>query len=87
MALAAPRYVADTTVPYAHVKPDGHGRLAAAVVAAGCRNVRQAPSDLLIVAAAERACLTVLHHDTDRDLIQEAINQPIEWVFRRGSIP
>lgn len=42
--------------------------------------------DLLIAAAAEQAGLTVLHYDSDFDLIASVTNQPTEWVVPRGSI-
>jgi predicted nucleic acid-binding protein len=42
--------------------------------------------DLLIAAAAERAGLTVLHYDSDFDLIASVTSQPTEWVVPRGSI-
>jgi predicted nucleic acid-binding protein len=42
--------------------------------------------DLLIAAAAERADLTVLHYDSDFDLISSVTGQATEWVVPRGSI-
>jgi predicted nucleic acid-binding protein len=42
--------------------------------------------DLLIAAVAERAGLTVLHYDSDFDLIARATGQATEWVAPRGSI-
>jgi len=43
--------------------------------------------DLLIAATAEIEDLTVLHYDSDFDLITEVTGQPTEWVVRQGSIP
>lgn len=42
--------------------------------------------DLLIAAAAEREGLTVLHYDSDYDLIAGVTGQPTEWVVPRGSL-
>jgi len=42
--------------------------------------------DLLIAAAAEAAGLTVLHYDSDYDLIASVTGQPVEWVVPRGSV-
>jgi predicted nucleic acid-binding protein len=43
--------------------------------------------DLLIAAAAEARGLTVLHYDTDFDLIAKATGQPCHWVVPAGSVP
>jgi predicted nucleic acid-binding protein len=43
-------------------------------------------ADLLIAAVAERHGVTVLHYDTDFDLISELTGQPTQWVVPRGSI-
>ena len=42
--------------------------------------------DLVVAAAAERAGLTVLHYDTDFELIATVTGQPTEWVVPRGSV-
>ncbi|MFQ5737514.1 MAG: PIN domain nuclease [Acidobacteriota bacterium] len=42
--------------------------------------------DLIIAAVAETAGLTVLHYDSDYDLIAEVTGQPVEWVVARGSV-
>lgn len=42
--------------------------------------------DLLIAAAAEARGLTVLHYDTDFDLIAAATGQSCEWVVPAGSV-
>jgi hypothetical protein len=42
--------------------------------------------DLIVAAAAERAGLTVLHYDSDFELIAEVTSQPVEWVLPRGSV-
>jgi predicted nucleic acid-binding protein len=42
--------------------------------------------DLIVAAAAERAGLTVLHYDSDFDLIATVTEQAVEWVVPRGSV-
>lgn len=42
--------------------------------------------DLLIAAVAEVNDLTVIHYDTDYDLIAEVTRQACEWVVPRGSL-
>jgi predicted nucleic acid-binding protein len=42
--------------------------------------------DLLIAATAERTNLTILHYDTDFDLIAEVTGQPCQWIVPRGSV-
>jgi predicted nucleic acid-binding protein len=42
--------------------------------------------DLLVAAVAEVERLTVLHYDTDFDLIAGITEQSTEWVLPRGSI-
>lgn len=42
--------------------------------------------DLLIAAAAEISQLTVLHYDSDFELIASVTGQRCEWVVPRGSI-
>lgn len=41
--------------------------------------------DLLIAACAEAHGMTVLHHDSDYELISSVTGQPVEWVVPRGS--
>jgi predicted nucleic acid-binding protein len=48
------------------------------------RSVRHA--DLLIAAAAESACLPLLHYDEDYDRIAAVTGQPVEWLAPRGSL-
>ncbi len=43
--------------------------------------------DLLIAAVAERERVTVLHYDSDYEIIAKVTGQPIEWVVPRGSVP
>jgi predicted nucleic acid-binding protein len=43
--------------------------------------------DLLIAAVAERERVTLLHYDSDYDLIAEVTRQPMQWVVSRGSVP
>ena len=42
--------------------------------------------DLLVAAVAESRNLTVLHYDTDFDLISAVTEQPCQWVVAAGSI-
>jgi len=42
--------------------------------------------DLLIAAAAEEAGLTLLHYDSDFDLISDVTGQTCRWVVPAGSI-
>ena len=42
--------------------------------------------DLIIAAAAEIAGFTVLHYDSDFDLISEVTGQAAEWVVPQGSV-
>lgn len=42
--------------------------------------------DLIIAAAAELADLTVLHYDSDYDVIAQVTQQSCEWVVPRGSL-
>jgi predicted nucleic acid-binding protein len=43
-------------------------------------------ADLIVAAAAELAGLTVLHYDSDFDLIASVTGQPTQWVVPRGSV-
>ncbi len=43
-------------------------------------------ADLMVAAAAEHAGLTVLHYDSDFDLIASVTGQPTQWVVPRGSV-
>ncbi len=42
--------------------------------------------DLLIAATAEAANLTILHYDTDFDLIAEVTGQSCQWIAPAGSV-
>jgi predicted nucleic acid-binding protein len=42
--------------------------------------------DLLIAAVAERERVTILHYDSDYDLITEVTSQPAQWVVPRGTV-
>ena len=55
------------------------------MLAAASQRGRKIP-DLLVAAAAERKNLTVLHYDTDFDLITSVTGQPCEWVVPTGSV-
>jgi len=43
--------------------------------------------DLLIAAVAEREHVTLLHYDSDYDLISQITGQPMQWVVPRGTVP
>jgi predicted nucleic acid-binding protein len=43
--------------------------------------------DLLIAAVAERELVTLLHYDSDYDLIADVTGQPAQWVVPRGTVP
>jgi len=43
--------------------------------------------DLLIAAVAEREQVTLLHYDSDYDLVAEITRQPMQWVVARGTVP
>jgi predicted nucleic acid-binding protein len=43
--------------------------------------------DLLIAAVAEREHVTVLHYDSEYDLIAEVSGQPVQWAVPRGALP
>lgn len=43
--------------------------------------------DLLVAAVAERERVTVLHYDSDYDLIAEVTGQAVQWVVPRGTVP
>jgi len=53
---------------------------------AGCVRAVGVP-DLLIAAVAERERVTVLHYDSDYDLIVEVTGQPARWVVPCGTVP
>lgn len=43
--------------------------------------------DLLIAAVAEREQVTLVHYDSDYDLVAEVTSQSMQWVVPRGSVP
>jgi predicted nucleic acid-binding protein len=43
--------------------------------------------DLLIAAVAERERVTVVHYDSDYDIIAQVTGQPTQWVVPRGTVP
>ena len=43
--------------------------------------------DLLIAAVAERERVTVLHYDSDYELITQVTGQSVAWVVPRGVVP
>jgi predicted nucleic acid-binding protein len=44
------------------------------------------PADLLIAAAAEARGWTLVHYDSDFDLVARVTGQPMRWLARRGSL-
>ena len=43
--------------------------------------------DLLVAAVAERERVTLLHYDSDYDLIARITRQPVRWIVPRGTVP
>jgi len=43
--------------------------------------------DLLIAAVAERERVTVLHYDSDYELIAQVTVQSVQWVVPSGTVP
>jgi predicted nucleic acid-binding protein len=43
--------------------------------------------DLLVAAVAERERVTVLHYDSDYDLIAQVTGQAVQWVVPPGTVP
>jgi predicted nucleic acid-binding protein len=43
-------------------------------------------SDLIIAAVAEVGGHTVLHYDSDFEIVADVTGQPVEWVVARGSV-
>jgi predicted nucleic acid-binding protein len=70
----------DTTVE--HVR---RAKQVQRLLAAKHQRGRKLP-DLLVAAAAETDGLTVLHYDSDFDLIAAATGQSCEWVVPAGSV-
>ncbi len=70
----------DTTVE--HVR---RAKRVQRLLAAKHQRGRKLP-DLLVAAAAEADGLTVLHYDSDFDLIAAATGQSCEWVVPAGSV-
>jgi len=44
-------------------------------------------SGLLIAAVAEREQVTLLHYDSDYDVIADITNQPMQWVVPHEAFP
>jgi predicted nucleic acid-binding protein len=44
-------------------------------------------ADLLQAAVAERAGLTVIHYDSDFEIVASVTGQPTKWVVPRGTLP
>ncbi len=55
------------------------------LLAASSQRGRKIP-DLLVAAAAEQAGYSVLHYDTDFDLIASATGQTCQWVVPPGTV-
>jgi predicted nucleic acid-binding protein len=43
--------------------------------------------DLLVAAVAEREHVTLVHYDSDYDLVAEVTSQAMQWVVPRGTVP
>jgi predicted nucleic acid-binding protein len=43
--------------------------------------------DLLVAAVAERERVTLMHYDSDYELIAEVTRQPMQWVVQRDTVP
>jgi hypothetical protein len=43
--------------------------------------------NLLIAAVAERERVSVLHYDSDYELIAQVTSQPVTWIVPRGTVP
>ena len=43
--------------------------------------------DLLVAAVAERERVTVLHYDSDYDVIAQVTGQAVQWVVPPGTVP
>jgi predicted nucleic acid-binding protein len=56
------------------------------LAASGKHRVAGVP-DLLIAACAEQHGATVVHYDSDFDIIAVVTNQPMRWLVRRGEVP
>jgi predicted nucleic acid-binding protein len=70
----------ETTADHVH-----RARQVQRLLASRSQRGRKIP-DLLIAAAAEEAGLTLLHYDSDFDLISNATGQTCLWVVPAGSI-
>ena len=44
-------------------------------------------ADVLVAVCAQRKGLTLVHYDSDFDLIGSVTSQSAEWVVPRGSVP
>ena len=55
------------------------------LLAASSQRGRKIP-DLLVAAAAEQEGYTVLHYDSDFDLIASVTGQPCQWVAPPGTV-
>ena len=69
---------------------DGDWRRALAVQGALWRSGRVRAvgfPDLLVAAVAERERVTVLHYDSDYDLIAQVTGQAVQWVVPPGTVP
>ena len=70
----------ETTAEHLH-----RARQVQRLLAANSQRGRKIP-DLLVAAAAEQGGYTVLHYDTDFDLIASVTGQPCQWVVPAGSV-
>lgn len=71
-----------SAMPVEYLTPATEDRAVEVLTLLADRGRHRAPSipDLLVAATAELARLTVLHVDTDFDLIAEVTGQPVDWL-------
>lgn len=79
------RLLAFTEIP---VNAADHGRALAVQAKLSERGQHRALSlvDALVAAVAEERGLTILHYDSDFELVAEITGQPQQWVVKRGSV-
>lgn len=75
--------------PRLHVTEDDFARAADVMQLLAARGQHRAAglADLLQSAVAEREGVTLLHYDSDYDLVAAVTRQATQWVVPRGSVP
>lgn len=74
------------TLPYVPVTPEAERRVPEVMTLLAARGHHRRPiPDLLLAATAEAAGATLLHYDSDFELIAEVTGQPHEWILPRGA--